>query len=485
MPSFGWDFDASVEANDRSTHLPGLRAVRGIEVLSEPGVRTLAEWRQSSWPALPAPRTASAAASARLCEQWRSVRNRYNSYPTMLGCASHPAREPEAACDNQAAVVEIACASVDFADPDVANTGGGTIYDAGRWFRLTHSTRPPEPCRATRRERLGRVAIASSAYPAFTGHFVPYLLASLLALHTVVPYPVPLLVVDGNAPRHFLQPLLFSGVIPAKRVLFRSMASLQGSVLQADSVFTLVNSHFSSVLAGDLTLRIAQRALAPPPPAGRQRRPALTILLVEREGRASTARRLANVDGVFDALSSAANEAGAGPWGRQLRVRRWMPGTATAMHDGTIFRNAAVIVGVHGAGLANMLFAREGAAVVEICYVGTNGTMPCPAMYAGMAAHLRLPYWVTAGRGAYAKPITADLAELRATVDAAIAAVKERGDQAQHPLVTCPHTRSATVREREPRAKANAARAVRREPDDVGSPGPGGRIGVDVDNLVP
>ena len=32
--------------------MPGLRALRGIAALHEPGVEVVAQWRQSNWPAL-------------------------------------------------------------------------------------------------------------------------------------------------------------------------------------------------------------------------------------------------------------------------------------------------------------------------------------------------------------------------------------------------------------------------------------------------
>ena len=50
--TFGWDWKVSIEENDRKTSLPGLRMVRGIAAVSEPGVRVVSLWNQSNWPAL-------------------------------------------------------------------------------------------------------------------------------------------------------------------------------------------------------------------------------------------------------------------------------------------------------------------------------------------------------------------------------------------------------------------------------------------------
>ena len=114
-------------------------------------------------------------------------------------------------------------------------------------------------------------------------------------------------------------------------------------------------------------------------------------------------------------------------WASSLRLHLWTPSNASLMADVAAFRNAAVIVAPHGAGLANMILASPSTAVVEICY-DDNGKadakgMACPAMYAAMATNLHLPYWVVTGAGGYASEMRVDLEQLSTAVGQALRAV--------------------------------------------------------------
>eukprot|EP00966_Prymnesium_polylepis_P165435 3824501-Prymnesium_polylepis.1 len=87
---YGWSWTESPAANDVTTSLPGLRAVRGIEMLSELDVTTVARWRQSNWAALvrsgrASVRAASPARRRALCQLWKGS-NQYHSWPILLGC---------------------------------------------------------------------------------------------------------------------------------------------------------------------------------------------------------------------------------------------------------------------------------------------------------------------------------------------------------------------------------------------------------------
>ena len=86
------------------------------------------------------------------------------------------------------------------------------------------------------------------------------------------------------------------------------------------------------------------------------------------------------------------------------------------------------MVAPHGAGLANLLFAREGCPVIEICYDETRG-MLCPAMYAALGVNLHLPYWVITAKGGYASGMQVDTRTLEAAAAQALA-VAPRSDAA-------------------------------------------------------
>jgi hypothetical protein len=74
-----------------------------------------------------------------------------------------------------------------------------------------------------------------------------------------------------------------------------------------------------------------------------------------------------------------------------------------------LFRRARVVIGVHGAGLANQLFCGSGTHVVEIGY---DQGMPLPDMYMQLAAGLDHQYWLVLGKGGYDSSIEADLIDL-------------------------------------------------------------------------
>ena len=411
--TFGWDWKVSPAANDAKTKLPGMRMVRSIAAIREPGVRTVALWNQSNWPALTQTepvRAASAADRDRLCALWDSEHT-YQAWTVIMGCPGKAATEYEPACANQAAVVEIPCARIDLTG-DRTITGG--IWDEDRWFRVSHSVHPPAVCalRPAAQVRSGPVALAISVYPHALGHFVPEQLPNIILLHAHLPPEVPIMVPDAAVPRKYLAPLLDSGVIPPGRLLFVPLRA-DGTVVKADSVYTVVNSHYSNVMSGDASLQLTRAAYAPrgPPPLSARTH----ILLVDR-GRG--ARSMSNLAAVQGALREVVAEWGRtlGPAATALRIVQWRP-LANLTADIDAWAHAALVVAPHGAGLSNMYFAAEGTPVIEVCYddFGKVGRgMACPAMYATMASNLGLPYWVTTGRGGYSTPMEVDLVQLKA-----------------------------------------------------------------------
>ena len=88
------------------------------------------------------------------------------------------------------------------------------------------------------------------------------------------------------------------------------------------------------------------RASFTPPPVDAKRR-----LFVSRKDAATS--RIANEEAVFEAL---------GPLG----FERVLPGTLTVADQVALFAAAGMVVGVHGAGLANIVFAPAGARIIEL-----------------------------------------------------------------------------------------------------------------------
>lgn len=368
-----------LKENDALTDLPGMPLVRGVDALTAPGVRVVASFNQSNWPGIVselAPglvRAASDQHKAQLCNVWKKEHS-YQSWPVLLGCPGVRATEYEPACANVGGVVAINCGSIDLsADPTLT----GAVFDDRRWFRVTHSQGPPSVCAMKKTETLrGSIGVALSVYPTAIGHFVPEQLPNLLLLNAHLPPNVPILVGEDKVTRRYLTPLVDSGFVPADRFRYRSLAA-DGTVLQADTVYTVVNSHFSNVMNGDVGYRTARAAYSPNGAIPNARRD--TILLVERQpGRARSLINARAVQGMLESMAAELSTKLAAPTATSagvatalpspLRVVPFRPNQANMSADIEAFRHAAVVVAPHGAGLANLIFAGEGTPVIEICY---------------------------------------------------------------------------------------------------------------------
>ena len=69
---------------------------------------------------------------------------------------------------------------------------------------------------------------------------------------------------------------------------------------------------------------------------------------------------------------------------------------AELKEDISLFRRALAVIGIHGAGLSNMLWTQPGTTIVEVCYsIGA----PCPDFYLWVALGLGLDYAFSQGKG--------------------------------------------------------------------------------------
>ena len=215
--------------------------------------------------------------------------------------------------------------------------------------------------------------------------------------------------------------------------------SLCAAVAQvhATAVYTVVSSHrFSNVMSGDRSWRLARAAFSPDGPIVHAKR--TLIVLIRRS--LSEGRNIGNEPEVIAVLEQAASHyrprslishylGGRAPF----RVVTWRPHASRAIDDLQLFRHAALVVGAHGAGLANLLFAAEFTPVIEVCHDNYGATelrhvctdiicpsMWCPPMYAALAANLHHPYWVITGAGGFTTPIKVDIGALRSATHQAL-----------------------------------------------------------------
>ena len=302
-------------------------------------------------------------------------------------------------------------------------------------------------CEARREIVVRPFGLSVGVNPCNIGHWLSEQLGHVLLLHDHLPRDTPILVADCPAVRRYLQALVGSGALPRHRLWLAAPSALRNSTVRAASVYALAHSHFSYVTAGDGTQRRARDAFAFPRGASivahllrglgsgvwlREARP--TLLVMDRGDRFLAPRAFANSKDVLRALAQAvaAREAARDGSGRSglgggvaLEIVRWKP-LQSVQQDVVAFRRAALIVAPHGAGLANILFARPGTPVIEVCYDNNASAVsrllggasfpapfPCPNTLALLGANLGLPYWVVTGAGTIASPLLVDVDQLR------------------------------------------------------------------------
>ena len=288
--------------NDKKTSLAGMQILRASDALKAEGVSVVASWNQSNWPGLArglAPgivRTASAQDKSRMCRLW-AREHTYQSWPVLLGCPGIHPRENEPPCGNLAGVFGIPCATIDFtSDPTVA----GAVYDDKRWFRITHSQHPPELCKAKKVVKMDKVGVAMSVYPTALGHFVPEQLPNVLLLHAHLPNDVPILVADSPVTRRYLQPIINDKRTPPNRFSFQKLSG-DGTVIKANMVYTVVNSHFSNIMNGDVSYRTARTLLQAPIGGHLPHAKRTDVMLIDRgAGKSRSARNAREVHSALE-----------------------------------------------------------------------------------------------------------------------------------------------------------------------------------------
>lgn len=426
-----WQWDLPIEAMEKGNFVAGLRTVSGVAAAQENGVEVVNTVTQSNWPALirerrSSVRAASEAHRQRLCSLWKHVQNQlpmasereiiydsYISWPLLLGCKGFKHREYEPLCENRALVLRIPCGLIDFAQSDLV-VKAGAVYDATRWYRVDQSRWPPAPCQSRRVHHMRSVGVALSVYNSMFGHFVPEQLPKLLLLNRTLPPDVPILTILSPVSTRYLAPLFDSGALSRDRIVLKTLNEVQSTTISADEVYTPVNTHFSGPIEGDATYRVARVAYGGGNVPIRER---THVLLIDR---GAGTRRLSNSAALQAAMAKAIAEH-ADPRARNLTVLNWRP-AKVLQSDIVSWRHAAVIVGPHGAGLANLIFASEGTPVVEICFDSATyrSRMACPPMYGMMGAALGLPYFVTTGQGGYSTAIKVDLPQTMAAFSQAL-----------------------------------------------------------------
>ena len=102
-----------------------------------------------------------------------------------------------------------------------------------------------------------------------------------------------------------------------------------------------------------------------------------------------------------------------------------------------LFNRSAVIIGVHGAGLANLMWAPRCTSVIEIMYAGT--ALPTPTAFYAHSIARGHDYWMQISPGTYTGSVSPDpeaLGDIVAQVIAENEAAKKSAAPGSDPLLT-------------------------------------------------
>lgn len=236
------------------------------------------------------------------------------------------------------------------------------------------------------------------------GHFVNEALPSLLLLDALLPPFVPLLWPGGEFPEALLASLRGAGGVSTLRARPIVVEPREPLLHVARDALLVLREGGVSWVAQRWANGLLRR-LTGGTPAGAQPstpRP-LRLVLLQREGASS--RVLTNTGVLLAAVKEELRGAAGG-----LEVDAFTPGSGGDFLDGGARVAAAdIVLGVHGANLANIIFMRPDAWVVEL---GMPDMFSC---YMCFARALGVTYWVAVGAGRHGeREHEANVEEVRA-----------------------------------------------------------------------
>jgi hypothetical protein len=235
-------------------------------------------------------------------------------------------------------------------------------------------------------------------YPGAPGHFFNEILPRLLHLDSVLHKSIPLLWPDGDIPTRILKEFQAEGMLSTERTYVPTNAP---SMHRAKTMYFYASKVYAPYHA-PLILRMSQLLLQAQIQYSMKNKELKHennhIVLLHR-GTNGRARSLVNQEQLLRELSS-------------YSIDAFEPDTGSTSFMAIMQRvsKAHVIIGPHGANMANIFGAREGALVIEIGY---SGGMRMPSDFFCLARNLGLNYWISPSlSGSYDSPIVADIEDI-------------------------------------------------------------------------
>ena len=234
------------------------------------------------------------------------------------------------------------------------------------------------------------------------GHFGPEQLPRLIRLLATVPTTAKVLVAKGGIADAFVDVLVERGIVTRDRIVSfdnNAYTNYFANIVYRSEFWPFLTGEDNSYFVYDRTnMQLVHRAIVGNKSSMIENRD--RIVLIKRK--TGTSRSIIEHFDMVTFMVSALNQSNLFS---KFHIEIF-EATGHLREHVTLFRRARVIVGPHGAGMMNVLWASPGTHVVE---VGYDSGMIFPDMYAIMSLHLEHHYWICKGRGDYSAPIHVDM----------------------------------------------------------------------------
>ena len=321
-------------------------------------------------------------------------------------------------CTRMSYIAKVECAFVELWG-SVNKFVPGAVFDGRYVYTPQPYSRPVRTDYIPRHIlKFDELAVALYPYPDAKGHFVHETLSRIVWLLKTLPKHIPILAPRMDWTERYYDVLNENGWNTSRIIPFNTTNE---AVLFAKNVYVAHEwphclQQDNPNIGGEPSeypyeiMAPLRRAMVPRDARSKDRK---TIIFIDRP---SGPRSLSNGQTVFLSLTKSFSRRwqvqrfGQSEWDLPLRKHIKM------------FKHAAVVIGPHGAGLANMVFCAENTAVIEIGFNG-NDVMYMDEMYYQLAMGLHLRYWLVMGNGTYRGSISVDSAAVIDAVSAALAGV--------------------------------------------------------------
>eukprot|EP00744_Colponema_vietnamica_P021214 GILI01030262.1.p1 GENE.GILI01030262.1~~GILI01030262.1.p1 ORF type:complete len:476 (+),score=109.42 GILI01030262.1:71-1498(+) len=299
-------------------------------------------------------------------------------------------------CTSQSFIYKVKCGFIN--DNDVHQDVPGTVFDQQRFFKFQSYVRGVDANKPKVLHKHEKLAHILQAYSDRFGHFPHEVLPRLIWLLQAVPADAKLLYHHNDNVDRYLGLLEVAGLLDRQRLV---RWEGPGHVYHAKEVYGVNEAPYcvtdnphqggtTTYFPREALLRVRD-VLSPTLPDEQRNR----IVVIRRDG---GTRRLVNHDALLERLKQVFKAenihvfTAAGPLSEHVDM----------------FRRAALVIGPHGAGFANLVWCGSGTTIIELGYDSLE-VMGLDDMYYKVSRALDLKYFLALSKGSYSGNIEADL----------------------------------------------------------------------------